>query len=242
MYLRGFPNGRFSEVAQARLTRLLASVEQFPIVPATDLVSAIDIGPDMPTGPRFQPPSNPYSSGTYKLGRSFSVGDKAVYRSSDLLTGVVEGSVIWKVTRVDANLDRVVFNGGDRMTDLLGNPVKLLNRKYDGPVQFFPEELQLGKKWLARTVVTVAGTHRSESEFSLRVAALESVRVPAGEFQAFRIDAEGWNHRKNARLARRFWVVPGLNFSVKVERTGRYRRGALFQTEREELVSLRQRG
>jgi hypothetical protein len=74
------------------------------------------------------------------------------------------------------------------------------------------------------------------------VAALEKISVPAGEFQAFRIEADGWNVTLGKRLERRFWVVPGLNFSIKVERTTRNRRGTWAETDREELVSLHQAG
>lgn len=239
-YLRDYPNGRFSEVAQARLARLLEAVER-PAPRATQQapVKAIELAPGLRKGPLFQPSANPNSAGTHPLGRRFSVGDEAVYRQSDLLTGVEERVRTTRVSLVDVDSDLVEYNNGASATDLLGNPIRGPQRTFVGPMQFYPAELQLGKRWVARMAVTTRAGHSGSVEFNVKVAALERVSVPAGEFHAFRIEAIGWNYATNVSLERRFWVVPGLNFPVKAERVGR-RQGRWVETERDELVSLRQ--
>jgi hypothetical protein len=241
-YLKAYPNGRFSEVAQARLVRLLAPVERRSGKPGQGVAKAVELKAGVQAGPLFQPSANPYSAGTHPLGRHFKVGDQAVYRKSDILTGVDEGLHTVRVTRVDEQNDWVELNDGKGATDLLGNPIKSPQRIFDGPLQFFPADLQIGKKWLARMPQTGQQGGRSDVEFDVRVAALEKITVPAGDFQTFRIEADGWNVTLGKRLERRFWVVPGLNFHIKVERTTRSRRGALLETEREELISLHQAG
>ncbi len=241
-YLKTYPNGRFSEVAQARLARLLAPVEHRSGKAGHSVTKAVELEAGVQAGPLFQPSANPYSAGTHPLGRHFTVGDRAVYRKSDILTGIEEGTHTVKVTRVDERNDWVEFNGGQTATDLLGNPIKSPQRTFDGPLQFYPADLQIGKKWLARMALTGRQGGRSDIEFDVRVAALEKITVPAGEFHAFRIEADGWNVTLGKRLERRFWVVPGLNFHIKVERTTRSRSGALVETEREELISLHQAG
>ena len=241
-YLKAYPNGRFSEVAQARLTRLLAPVERRSGNVGKGATKAVELKAGVQAGPLFQPSANPYSAGTHPLGRNFTVGDQAVYRRSDLLTGNEEGTHASKVTRVDPDNDWVEFNGGKAATDLLGNPIKSPQRVFDGPLQFFPAELQIGKKWQARMTMTGQRGGRADVEFDVKVVALEKVSVPAGEFQTFHIEASGWNVTAGKRLERHFWVVPGLNFHIKAERTARDRRGALVETERDELISLRQAG
>jgi hypothetical protein len=58
------------------------------------------------------------------------------------------------------------------------------------------------------------------------------VKVPAGEFSAFRVDGLGTFRGGSQRVAR--WMLPGLNFPVRreLERTGNAR----------VLVSARQAG
>jgi uncharacterized caspase-like protein len=241
-YLKNFPDGRFSEVAQARLARLLATVERRTPDPGADKAKAVEIRPDRPVPSLFQPSANPYSAGTYPLGRDYSVGDMAVYRKSDQLTGLEEGVVTTTVTRVDRDNDWVDLNEGRYACDLLGNPIKSPQRVFDGPMQFYPVELQLGKRWRAHMAQTNQQGKRADVEFEVRIAAFEKISVPAGEFHAFRIEASGWNLTFGKRLERRFWVVPGLNFAVKIERNTYNRRGKPVETEREELLSLHQAG
>lgn len=241
-YLKAYPNGHFSEVAQARLARLLAPIERRSGKSAQTAAKAVELEPGVQAGALFQPSANPYSAGTHPLGRHFVLGDQAVYRKSDLLTGIEEGKHVLRVTRVDVQNDWVEFNDGKVATDLLGNPVKNPKWTYDAPMQLFPPELQIGKKWLAKMALTNREGKRADVELDVKVAALEKISVPAGEFHTFRIEVSGWNNTAGSRLERRFWVVPGLNFFVKAERTSRNRRGQFFETEREELVSLRQAG
>ena len=78
--------------------------------------------------------------------------------------------------------------------------------------------------------------------------AFERVRVPAGEFNAFRIEANGLQDdltetgNSYSRVARKHtvWVVPGMNFSVKDELVLK-RYGSTFFSERRELTLFRQK-
>jgi hypothetical protein len=70
--------------------------------------------------------------------------------------------------------------------------------------------------------------------------ARERVRVPAGEFEAFRLEAEGWNKTQGVRLSIRSWVVPGLNFELKFQVIRHPRRGIASKGELHEMISCRQ--
>ncbi|MDP1525895.1 MAG: caspase family protein [Rhodocyclaceae bacterium] len=245
-YLRDYPNGRFAEIAQARLNRLLvanrmsktAAVPKSPSQEPTH--PAIELAPGHPASQVLASSANPYSSGYFPLGRRYSVGDEATIRESDLLTGVEVRIFTQRVTRVDVVADRVEINDGAGIWDLMGNPIKVGDREYDVPLQLYPAELQVGKTWTAAFKLTARG-RSSNAYYDLRIAAREKVRVPAGEFDAFRIDGLGWNNTVGYQLEIHLWVMPGLIVPVRRDWIVRGRhQGRYKETQRHELVSLHQ--
>jgi len=250
-YLRRFPDGRFAEIVQARLARLLAQQERpRPVAAATPAATpsaplpaspTIHLGVGLPV-PLFMAPSdNPYSAGRYALGRHFTVGDSATFRIVDTLTEVVKDTRTSTVTRVDTATDRVEFNHGRFVTDLMGNFVRSGDVEMEAPLQELPLELQVGKKWRAVGHQIRNGVP-SDFYFDFHVARRETVTVPAGRFDTFLIEGLGWNRTFGSQLTSRLWVVPGLNFTVRRESIGRNNRGFLFRTDRQELVSAVQHG
>jgi hypothetical protein len=190
--------------------------------------------------PQLIPPSdNPYSAGRFPLGRVFTVGDTFVSRQTDILTGVEENTRVARVTRVDLDEDRVEYNDGMLVADLMGNPIKNGPVQFDNPVQFVPAELQVGKKWTAAFRRTQNG-NTTNAYFDFHIARRETITVPAGRFDCFRIDGEGWNTSNGLQLTNIAWIVPGLNVPVKREQFARNKFGRIGQSDRNELVSLRQ--
>jgi hypothetical protein len=158
---------------------------------------------------------NPASAGTYALNRRYSIGDEAVYAESDPVFGAKQRDRRIRVTRVDEDGDRVEFNQGRIIKDTLGNAIKSNNNSFDPRLQQIPAELQIGRKWTTRYRVRseAAGEGRAagqsdEAYQDYRVVGRERVRVPAGEFEAFRLEAEGWNMTQGVLLSIRAWVVP----------------------------------
>jgi hypothetical protein len=107
--------------------------------------------------------------------------------------------------------------------------------------------LQLGKRWSARFATDRQHGHFDE-DMEARIVRRELVTVPAGVFDAFRIEAtlsgiEPENRKRLSAIPRRMelvsWEVPGLNFPVKEEKTLHRRKGAVEHSAYE-LVSLRQ--
>jgi hypothetical protein len=207
--------------------------------PATQSVPTIDIQPGVAVPTIIAPSANPYSAGRYPLGRVYTVGDEATFRQSDILTGIEERTYKARVTRVDYNQDRVEFNHGNTITDLMGNNIKAGPVEFDTPVQFTPIEFQVGKKWTAAFRRAQNGKTTS-AYYDLQIIKRETISVPAGSFDTFRIEGNGWNTSAGARLELKIWLVPGLNFAIKRELVTRNKRGGYNQTERHELVSLRQ--
>ncbi len=325
-YLRTFPNGRFAEIAQMRLTRLLEEVEKRRVETqqqdsakaeklaaekreleeqkrleqeragqeklrvaaaqrqaterkkqdeqrlvaeeqkrreqeklalarpapsqATSAAAAppvaspagtfmINIRAGLPVPTLIAPSANPYSAGRYPLGRIYSVGDEATMVQTDILTGVEERTLTARVTRVDYGEDRVEYNDGAVITDLMGNFIKAGPVVFDTPVQWTPAEFQVGKKWAAAFRRTEKGV-TSNVSFDMQIVKRETITVPAGTFDTFRIEGEGWNITLGIRAETKIWLVPGLNFTVKSEQIRRNRMGRFVQSERRELVALSQ--
>lgn len=249
-YLRRFPNGRFAEIVQTRLARLLVEQEKARVqtpttapvtAAAADSAPTIRLGPGLPVPLFMAPTNNPYSAGSYPLGRNYSVGDTATLRQTDTLTGVEKRTYTVRVTRVDRTADRVEFNDGLAITDLMGNGIKQGQREYDAPVQNSPAELQIGKKWTGVGRITIRGVS-SDFYYDYHVVQRETITVPAGTFDTFVIDASGWNKTYGMRLTMKLWLVPGLNFPIRREYVTRNNRGNFQDTERHELVELVQNG
>ena len=199
----------------------------------------IDIRAGLPVPQLIPPSDNPFSAGRYPLARIFTVGDSATVRQSDILTGVEERIYTARVTRIDYDEDRVEFNDGRVIADLMGNNIKSGPVEFDSPVQFVPAEFQVGKKWTAAFRRTQNG-RTTNAYYDLHIAKREIITVPAGTFDTFRIEGEGWNTTDSARLETRFWLVPGLNFGIKREFVTKNKWGRFGTTERHELVAVRQ--
>ena len=59
-----------------------------------------------------------------------------MFRESDILTGVAADPIVERVTRVDVENDRVEFNQGRHITDLMGNALKRNTVVFDVPQQW----------------------------------------------------------------------------------------------------------
>jgi uncharacterized caspase-like protein len=199
----------------------------------------LEIRAGIPMPMLIRPSANPFSAGRYPLNRIFTVGDAATIVVTDILTGIEERTRKTHVTRVDYEEDRVEYNKGLLVTDLMGNPIKIGPAEYDSPVQWTPAEFQVGKKWTAAFRVT-KGDKSSNAYYDMQIVKRETINVPAGSFDTFRIEGEGWNTTRGLRLDLKLWLVPGINFAIKREYITRNRRGGIGQSERQELVALRQ--
>jgi hypothetical protein len=220
-YLREHPNGKFSEIALARLNALMPipKVESpAPPAPVGSVANPLELKAGTPIPDFFGSSGNPYSAGIYPLGRRFTVGDEATYAILDPFSKVRQGLDRLRITKVDPDGDRVEINDGSSVSDLMGNMLKIGPVVFDAPAQVFPAELQLGKKWTARFRRRDSYGY-SESDIDFQVLRREKVVVPAGEFDTFRIDGRGVGRhaRGVSRLEVRIWVVPGLVFSIRRE-------------------------
>ena len=184
--------------------------------------------------------ANPFSKGTVKADANFKVGDRYRYRVIDLLTKVesseLRGGTVKEVT------DSEVIYGNGRVTDLLGNTIKDPRGRTFVGNQIFVAEYSIGRKW----TTVYRGTRRDneEDEWALdfKVVAREMITVPAGTFDAFKVDGNGFVRGKGTRIQITYWVAPDrVRANIAYELTTRSRGGRYGNTDRTELVEYRQR-
>jgi hypothetical protein len=219
-YLRHYPSGRFTELAQLQLDRVLAKLGEKKI----EIVSA---------------PANPYSKGTARANTAFVVGDQYTYRMFDLFTKLESGTRGLTVTEIAD--DQVIFNNGTIATDLLGNLIRSnREREVSTARQYYVTEYNVGKKWTTRYFGTGFKGEKLFYEFDFKVVAREQKTVPAGTFDAFRVEGLGYSS-SNSILRYVYWIAPAqVNRPIAIERLNRGSGGQAYISDGEELVSFRQ--
>ena len=184
-YLRRYPSGHFSEIAQARLELLLAQRgEKKVVIPSQD--------------------GNPFTRGTVYADTRYTIGDEYRYASSDEQSDSARRRRI-SVTAVSQV--EVPFNNGRFVTDLLGN----VRRRPDGSrlvdSQNFPAEFFIGKRWVSRPSFTRMDGKEDTAEINFVIAARETIEIPAGRFSAFRVEGTGWTGMSGHRNFK-YWIAP----------------------------------
>lgn len=197
-YLRRFPSGLFSELAQLRLDQVLSGMGERKV----QLVSS---------------DQNPFSKGTLVIDTRVKIADRYSYRELDLETRVENRRYTLGVTKISGN--EVIYGKGGTVTDLLGNWIKMPDGRQWTDAQFFIAEYSLGKRWHSRHRYQSEKGATFSTEYEFRVAARESVTVPAGTFDAFRIEGRGWTRGETGavQLTMRYWVTSGVRRWIAFE-------------------------
>ena len=253
-FIRRYPSGGVSELAQYRFNRLLLAIGEgesqrlaaqavqatqpaLPVGLPSKATPAPALAGQAAPAPRPLAPT-PYSKGYAELQRDLRTGDSFQFTVTDQFAGRLTKTLVLEVTQVDRDADRVVYNEGEFVSDLMGNIVNNRLGLFSTPRQFYPSDLFVGKHWETRFRQSRPNGDKYTFQYKLRVEARETISVPAGTFDAFRIVAQGMNMERGARLERVIWVAPGVDVDVAQEYRVRQRNGQMETQERTELVSL----
>ena len=221
-YLRRFPSGKFSELAQFRLDRILEKQGE-------KLVQSVNS------------PENPFSRGTGKVNTDFAIGDRYAYRRVDTLT---KAETSFTLTVTDITDEVVVYNKGTQVRDLLGNVYKSDWGDFasaDGSAaQLYAAEYRVGKKWSARHKRKTPDGRTSSQEYDFKVVTKEKIQLPAGEFEAFKVEGKGFTST-GASLQFNYWVAPDkVRRVIAYDELYRGRDHRITTSQRTELASFRQ--
>jgi len=224
-YLRRHPSGRFAELAQLQLDRVLARRGEGKI----QIASAV---------------GNPFTKGSASANTGWKVGDSYTYRVLDRLANSKERTQVFTVTEIT---DSEVKFGNGQVVDLLGNILRRPGGRVYTPNQLEPVEYAVGKQWRTQFRISTPKGGEGQIAMDLRIAARESITVPAGTFNAFRIEGHGTfadqMHRHAEETLLRKWTAPGqLRFPVALEeiRQRGGKRPHVMQSRRWELVAFRE--
>lgn len=223
-YLRRYPNGKFCELAQLQLDRVLARQGEKKLLAASQ-------------------EGNPFTKGSAEADTNFAVGDSYTNRSSDLFTGIEQSTHTMTVARITES--EVIFSNGV-VTDLLGNVRETHRGGRFSSRQQYPLEYVVGKRWTTRFESTNRQGATGTSVLDLHIAARERITVPAGTFDAFRIEGHGFTTGLPVGVVEmrpRWWMAPDqVRQPIRAEDHRTAKRGTrILVAQRTDLVSFKQR-
>ena len=137
--------------------------------------------------------SSPGSGGTTRADTNYKIGDRYTYRTLDLFSRVEDARHTLRVTDVTDN--QVIFNGGRRVTDRLGNDIAAGKGNQFSGQQIFVPDYGIGRKWTTRYLMTKPDGSEYVVTYDFEIVAKEPITVPAGTFLAYRIEGGGYMHQ-----------------------------------------------
>lgn len=158
------------------------------------------------------------------------VGDRWVMKSRDVASGTDRQPIGITVTSVTA--DTIVVQSGQRNERTYSREWNFRENRREGKVNssaspqwlFYSFPLEVGKKWQG-SWESVSSSQTTRWSGKAEVERVESVTVPAGTFQAFRIRFEGHYNAQsntspnswNGSRSETAWYVPSVKRAVKTE-------------------------
>ena len=192
-FLKKYPNGNITELAQSRLERMQAA--QIKAQPDRD--GRLDAD----------------------LTRRFRDGDRYEFTVKDGLTGVLRNNASAVVKLLGEDLFEGSGTGyGTVRATQAGYVLQDGGGSYDPPWAVLPSaEYQVGKKWSSRTIQTRPDGSKQWIDAETVIAAREKVTVPLGTFDTYRIEVT-MTFQTGGRAKMTFWDDPGWGYSVKMMR------------------------
>jgi uncharacterized caspase-like protein len=198
-FLDKYPSGFISELAQLKLEKL----DKPQIVSQPDKGGAVQSAD----------------------AKRFRLGDKYDIVISDLLTKLVQDRSSFTVVAADD--DTAEFNQGYKVTQAGAIIRTIAGATHEPYQQWIPSgEYQVGKKWTTRTILTPKGAPSMWAEITGKVVARESITVPAGTFDTYKMEMEQ-TAQDGSRLKITYWGQPDWGVAIKQIREVRERNGRL---------------
>ncbi|OOG50695.1 hypothetical protein B0E49_18400 [Polaromonas sp. C04] len=153
---------------------------------------------------------------------TIKVGDRWKYEQADRRTGVKDSKFDWRITAVTASQIEGTENEGTLLMTPDLSIMESSTSVVSGEVKTLSFPLEVGKKWAYKASFAnkVTGS-KGRWELKATVVAFEKVKVPAGEFDAFKVEYKGfWNSdttHSNGRLVLANWYAPATRSLVKTE-------------------------
>ena len=272
VYLNRYPTGRFVEKANARLAQLQSMPLAHTPVTASDTQGAatsdyqteIDKrteeilarlassgpGPGQLVKPAKATPARPAAQSNHA---GFTVGDRWRYQVVDKFKGEVVRNRVESIDQLSPD-GTLILNKGHMRKDASGNLRYSKGsdraRTFSAAYINIPPVLQKGAKTDLNYEVDVQFTEGKAAievgKGSMTVKGQESVKTPAGDFTAWRVEMDilGWTRDTAGSYRWLFtgWYVPELRNYVAFDDESRNSNGSINRRERHELTSFSVRG
>ena len=253
-YLGRYPTGRYAAAARNRLAQLQPGLVEPAVVAAAQQPATVaPIGP-IPS-PTPQPAVMTTSNRPAPTTNSFGVSTGDVWRYQSVDKFKQEVVLNWS-RRVDgfSQDGTIKLSGGYASWTADGFISRLQSkegylREYSPLFKWRPDKLETGYSEPVKFDLVwknADGENGSEERTgTLKVISRESVKVPAGEFESWKIQMSGFANGKNVSrnttyvhgFKETFWYVPALRNFVANEYEQRTQRGELVTFSRNEMTS-----
>jgi hypothetical protein len=150
---------------------------------------------------------------------SVKVGDRWLFETRLGAAGVKSSNREWVVKSVTPTRIEGTENGQPLVMTPDLNNIESPRRK-DSDMRLLSFPLAVGKKWsFTDDVVWALIGMQSRAKCSAAVVGYEKVRVPAGEFEAFRLDAKCSRVTEGAtgETTYKYWYAPAARAVIKME-------------------------
>jgi len=188
------------------------------------------------TGALFLPVSWAWAQGA----RGFRVGDRYRYRRLDPYSEAEQSTYTIEVTQVADS--EATFSDG-RVLDMRGFPRRLPDGRRFTFLQAPPANVAPGGRWRAEFLVTTTNGDEFRAEMDGSVRGRERITVPAGTFDALRIEGSGIAHPPRGVVRTRLLVYRApemVRMPLLREEIRRNARGQVFFAERDVLLDFRE--
>ena len=150
-----------------------------------------------------------------KADTNHKIGDRYTYRSMDLYSKVEDRQFTMRVTGVADG--QVTYGNGGRVTDLLGNDIRYGKGFEVSGQQIFVPEYAIGKTWTTKYQFKREDGAEFTVTYDFKVVAREQITVPAGTFDTYRVEGDGYMHQTSGQRGGacaerhsifKIWIVP----------------------------------
>ncbi|MBC5764590.1 caspase family protein [Ramlibacter albus] len=198
-YLLAHPSGAISELAQARL-EVIQPAKVTPQADQTGLVQPL-------------------------AAKRFRMGDRYEFVVRDLFTRLQVERPVFTVVR--ATDEEAEFDQGYRVTQAGAIIRTIGGATLDPYQQWIPAgEYSVGRKWYTRSIMRMPDGTTQWVELNGKVVARETIEVPAGRFDTFKMEMEQLA-QDGTRLKITYWGQPDWGVAIRQIREVRDTRGAL---------------
>jgi hypothetical protein len=159
----------------------------------------------------------------------FKVGDVAVYTVNNRADKRIDEETV-TVTAVESELIRFSHvRPGREPAEIEGQFTPDMRQvqsgtsgtRFDPPIPLAMIPMVVGDSWKSASEMVALNKARSKTDFTYKVVATEKLTTPAGDFETFKIESDGWvtgiSWQGSLRVTQSLWYAPSIGRVVRSE-------------------------